>query len=586
MSEYRVDSPRRQRACLPCTKAKARCHYENNEVGEGCDRCLRFKIACTPQTTKSLRRPRRVKVRDVSDGVNISNSPSQSHRELENGPGDAREFGVELATTVRTVSHNSRPSPSASPALSDGQTGPGFGITWDQAQKAVDDFAMIFTAHFPFLILDHDITASQLFVEKPLLLQVILMIAIDLSPAKSCEIKRSVDKWIGEHLLAVEEPSLSILQGLIVYISWANPHFHSDSRATQLMYLAVGLVHRLGISRRAMADDSQVKTERDINEEYRAFLACYYVLSFNSFQFGRLNPLSSSHVQYCVDSLGQSAEFPTDFLLIKMIKFRQFVARIPNVYEGLHDMRWNRDISADISHQLSERRKELDDIMADVSHKHHKFLLLWNLHHCAFIQLYIPMTYVVTNIEATSLLRLECMEYCLQVSRTFENMTKSISPDGILYAPFTTLADMISMLIAMSRLLLVNIKGWDTDAARQNSDLKTQINVLIAKVVEARRVKAKRVAATAMEYHSGYTQVDPNEEKQDRLQIYIRLLESIRSWLNAQGVFLTEKVDNFQGDIHDTLPSPTSIHVSPQSPQWTYTFFFESILQMDRASSS
>lgn len=85
---------------------------------------------------------------------------------------------------------------------------------------AVVEFTNIFTAHFPFVILDHDITARRLYTEKPLLFRAILLIAVDLTASKSREIRRSVDAWIGQHMLVMEEQDIGVLQGLLVYILW------------------------------------------------------------------------------------------------------------------------------------------------------------------------------------------------------------------------------------------------------------------------------------------------------------------------------------------------------------------------------
>ncbi len=96
----------------------------------------------------------------------------------------------------------------------------------------------------------------------------------------------------------------------------------------------------------------------------------------NSFQFGRPNPLSStSYVQYCIDSLERSAEVATDFLLVKLVKFRQFIGRIPTVYQGICDMKWCREISEDASDELRKITKDLDDFMNDVSFKHPKLCM-------------------------------------------------------------------------------------------------------------------------------------------------------------------------------------------------------------------
>lgn len=136
------------------------------------------------------------------------------------GDGDGDGFDDGLRYKNHEIPLHFKPLPSELSASHHPPSSPGFGINWDQAQKALDDFTLIFTAHFPFIILDHDITARRLSVEKPLLFRAILMIAIDFTTAKCRAIQRSIDAWIGQHLLVMEEQSLGTLQGLIVYITW------------------------------------------------------------------------------------------------------------------------------------------------------------------------------------------------------------------------------------------------------------------------------------------------------------------------------------------------------------------------------
>ncbi|KAI1355077.1 hypothetical protein F5Y01DRAFT_270765 [Xylaria sp. FL0043] len=595
--------PRRQRACQPCTKAKARCHYENNEIGDGCNRCQRLQIPCHPKTTKSLRKPRQVRSKDGSEPVNVSTAPVQGRQEIpsagqghvmvdsispqsQGGANGAPNPAVPRQEQPDIPYHPKLlpPRPSASNHL---LSSPGFGIPWDQAEKAVENFAIIFTAHLPFIILDHDITARRLSTEKPLLFRAILMIAVELTSAKSREIRRSIDAWIGQHLLVMEEQDIGALQGLIVYIFWANPHFCSDHRATQLIYFALGLAHSLGITRESTPKNNQPKKESEVNEEHRAFLACYYLVSFNSFQFGRPNPLSTSYVQYCVDSLERSSEFATDFLLIKLVKFRQFIGRIPTVYQGICDTKWCREVSEDASMELREITRDLDALMSDVSHKHPKLLLLWTLHNSAIVQLNLPMTYVIPDSEAASRLQLECLQHCLQASRAFVDRVKSFSPDGFLHAPFTTFTDLVSMLIATSRLILVNVEGWDLEKARQTIDLKTIINEILAKVALANQVKAAKVAEAAVASPSSYKPDGPGDEKQNRMHVFVTLVESIRDWLDSQGAFLSDREKPGHREdtsLHATRSAP--IHTSPQSPQWNFTYFFESIIHSNGDSSS
>lgn len=74
--------PRRLRACVPCTRAKARCNFREENAGKHlCDRyvflhfklgeqarltlghprCDRLKIECAAKTTRGVRRPRQLK---------------------------------------------------------------------------------------------------------------------------------------------------------------------------------------------------------------------------------------------------------------------------------------------------------------------------------------------------------------------------------------------------------------------------------------------------------------------------------------------------------------------------------------------
>ncbi|KAI1108216.1 hypothetical protein F5Y14DRAFT_436988 [Nemania sp. NC0429] len=601
MSEHRAISrrpqspPRRQRACLPCTKAKTRCQYENNEIGDGCNRCRRLAISCTPQTNPSIRRPRQVKAKDAFTTIpkplgqprhefTISYySPPETEQDAGGMTGLDMEAdsGRDLRQSPYSIPRQPMVLSPESSVSSDHLFGPGFGITWDQADKALLDFTLIFTAHFPFIILDHDITARRLFDEKPLLLRTILMISIGITSAKSREIRRSVDAWIGQHLLAMEEQSLDILQGLIVHIAWANPHFYSDHRVTKLIYLAVGLAHSLGITKQPAPEAVQARSETQANDEHRAFLACYYIASTNSFQFGRPSPFSPSHVQYCIDALERSSEFSTDFLLIKFIKFQQFLGQIPTFYDDVYDMKGCQEISEHASDRLKDIRGELDDSMSDIAHKHPKFLLLWSMHHYSFTQLHLPMTYATPDSKAASRVQLECLKYCLEATRTYVNFTKSFSPDGFLYTPFTAVAVITFMLISASRLVLVEIDGWDLDEARRSINLGSAIDEMLAKLTAAGKVKAARVAAEAAANPSGYTPDGPDDEEKDKLQVLIRMIESIRDWLDRHGAFGSTRDYTTNPDLSESRTS-RDIYLSPQSPVWNFTYFFESLLQVDR----
>ncbi|KAI1812452.1 hypothetical protein GGS20DRAFT_587450 [Poronia punctata] len=409
--------PRRPRACMPCTKAKTRCHYDMNEVDEGCSRCRRLIIFCAPQTTKIVRRPRILeKISQVdADGVRHAADRSISCEDTTRGlvtPADTASpqssLGGVHPNNANANADNRQQlhrrsgtwyDPKSLPSSSTA-SGPGFGISWLEADRAVEEFTTIFTAHFPFIIPEHDVTARRLFVDKPLLFRTILMTSIHFTLAKKRGIRRSVDAWIGQHLLVMDEKSLGVLQGLIVYVAWENPHFYSDGRATQLIYLALDLAHSLGIT---------------------------------------------NYAEYCLDSLKLSSEFPTDFLLFKIVKFRLYMEQSSSLYRG--------DMKLPTNDQLEKIREEVDSFMDDVTHHNPKFFLLWTLSRNAPIQIHLPTTYLLPETDTQAQFQLDSLEYCLDAAKPFTAMIRHVSPDGLIYAPYTTMTDFLTILISIiSRL--------------------------------------------------------------------------------------------------------------------------------------
>lgn len=97
---------------------------------------------------------------------------------------------------------------------------PGFGLTWEQAQQAVSDYRIRFVPHFPFVPLDPEVTAQDVFLKKPFLFRVVLLVAARLTVAKQKELKRSVSAYVGQHLVVMGKRSLDLLQGLLVYVAW------------------------------------------------------------------------------------------------------------------------------------------------------------------------------------------------------------------------------------------------------------------------------------------------------------------------------------------------------------------------------
>ncbi|KAH9885196.1 hypothetical protein F4778DRAFT_787371 [Xylariomycetidae sp. FL2044] len=569
-------------------------------------RCRRMNIACTPQTTKSLRRPRQIRVEPEPVGETAA-----GHRGVPPVTGSRANSGATRPSAVFTPSQPDRVTAEPDhrglthrgaaaelPSNSSSNSGlpraqeavmPGFGINWGQAEKAVARFKVDFTPHFPFVVLDPDITARQTLLENPLVFRVILLIAADITLRKRREIKRSVSAYIGHHLLVNEERDIRLLQGLIAFIAWGNHEFYMDRQITHLTYLAVGYAHNLRITHqpltmrkiKAAANPGETREamigwgmntvieDQPSLAEQRAYLGCYYLLSINSIHFGRKNQLEGDYIDRCIASLRSSPEIGVDFVLDKMISFRRVIETISQTLPTFHDIDRNDVFTPAVEQAMQTLRAQLDELLADVAYKHPRLGLLWNIHNCALVRLYAPATCMSpeqqpggssnsrsrnrnSNISPP---QLQCFKYCLEAARSFFGTLLSADPErSLVYTTSATFSDITFVTVAASRLLLMTgLDGWDVAWARRTLDLPAVMGRMIAAFTSAResrdqRARAARTAAASVGVGIGIEgldrrrsrpdnddeEEDEGEEDYDQMVKIVKKLKLIKAWSEEQ----------------------------------------------------
>ena len=97
---------------------------------------------------------------------------------------------------------------------------PGYNLSWEQAEIALNEYKISYMPNFPFVVIEPEVTAQELFHEKPFLFRVVLLVATRMPLEKKRGMKRNVTAYLGQHLLVNEERSLDLLQGLLVFIAW------------------------------------------------------------------------------------------------------------------------------------------------------------------------------------------------------------------------------------------------------------------------------------------------------------------------------------------------------------------------------
>ncbi|KAI1657196.1 hypothetical protein F4813DRAFT_360617 [Daldinia decipiens] len=583
-TERSASPPRRQRACAPCTKAKARCHFEGNKVEDGCDRCRRMKIICAPQTSKSLRRPRQIKPPNTepadpsNDSYAFMRPPNYGHILLKAGPFTMTDHDSSVesitpppappvtesppynGTATRTLGNPYSPTSRVSqplpilPAKKIPQ--PGFGLTWDQAEYAVSNFKIKFTPFFPFVVLDPDVTAQEILAKKPLLFRAIMLVASHLTLAKQSEIRKSILAYVGQHVLVMEERDLGILQGLLVFIAWGEHDFYFDQKITYLTHLAMGYAHNLAITRppptmqqkmTVAVNPKDVKEalmgysmttvleESHTPEEQRAFLGCKYLLSVNASQFGRDGVLKGDYVDRCLNSVGNPTDFGTDFILDKIVRFQQIVEQISEKLPMPSEGDRSKVFTISMNEDMQSIRNQLNQLFANMAREHRQFVLFWAMHNYVLVRLYLPASSLSPpQDEVAAQLQRQCMLYCLQAARSFFVTIVSIGTEGFLYRSFTSFSEILFVLVAASRLLLVEIDGWDLAEARKTFDFPATMESVISTFKNIISLEGQRAAEAAATFGVNFTPDTADDIKTDRFYKYATKLEWIKSWFSAQ----------------------------------------------------
>ncbi len=122
---------------------------------------------------------------------------------------------------------------------------------------------------------------------------------------------------------------------------------------------------------------------------------------------------------------------------------------------------------------------------------------------------------------------MQCLLYCLQAGKSYFSTLLSLPTEGWLYRPFVSSAELLSVVITMSRLLLLDAEGWDLNLARQTLDLAAVSQSLIEQF---------QVASALLYERLGRQAPDGSGElvEEDMFLKYAGKMDFIRNWFIAR----------------------------------------------------
>lgn len=97
---------------------------------------------------------------------------------------------------------------------------PGFRMTFDEADRALNLYRSVYAPYFPFVLIPVMLTAYELHDKKPFLFRTIISVTAPQSPVTQSEIKLWFREYIAQHVVVNNEKRLEILQAILVHLAW------------------------------------------------------------------------------------------------------------------------------------------------------------------------------------------------------------------------------------------------------------------------------------------------------------------------------------------------------------------------------
>ncbi|KAJ3493399.1 hypothetical protein NLG97_g4755 [Lecanicillium saksenae] len=498
--------PRRRRACIPCTNAKARCNFNDIAGGADDDAVCESRVASLEERldalTTAIEAQNALASRNLALGG--SSSPAQT-------PAQPQIHSPVIPPVSSPASSTSASKASPAPIPRQGSTSfapltqpPPLGLTWPQAERILAIYRDTCLYNFPFVWIPGHMTAQELCESKPCLFRAVMLSSAPLPVARLKKMKRNVIAYISQHMLVEEERSLDVLQGLLIVIAWADLQSLYDQQITNLTYLATGYAHNLGITKiprellKQIGMDNapdDVRATKDINvpkapssDEMRAFLGVYYLLSINSGQFGRNTTMRCQYVDFCADALAQAGEYPSDFLLQQVVRLMQIEDRISEFFGSANDTARGRPFLFLVDENVTTLRSELDTILESLTYPG----LMRRLPHCSpdqidhfaryfeltrqylLVRLYEPATYLGELPEHGSdpsqhTYRATALRNCLMAANAFFETVTSVPPTSARFQALAAPGQTGFVMVICSRLLVVDAPDWDAAATARRS---------------------------------------------------------------------------------------------------------------------
>ncbi|KAI2768047.1 hypothetical protein F4815DRAFT_450938 [Daldinia loculata] len=359
----------------------------------------------------------------------------------------------------------------------------GLRVSLVEADQVLFEYRTTMQPSFPFIHLP-PWSAREMLQDRPLLLKAIIYVCRPQPWPVKCEIEKWFREYFALHVIVQEERSLELLQAMLIYIAWQFWNFFVHAHDSSLMQLAIGMAGDMGLNR---PPDSQTMPSRCIIEEAailvrgmnirrehthaerRALLGVFYISSVIRSIFRRTEPMEfTGYLDQCCNELTRAINCSTDQLAVTLVRMQHLVVQATKV---MSENSTNGEAVLGVSHvmAMASIRRQLDDIVNQLSKDQKSNFLVWHHYHMVLIRLYEPVIDMKSLDPANkAFIRSQALWTCCQSAKSLLELYLTIPGDMFAALSFVMVAHLSYSNIVLTHLLFLEDRDWDAHTARES----------------------------------------------------------------------------------------------------------------------
>jgi hypothetical protein len=342
-------------------------------------------------------------------------------------------------------------------------------------EMLLNRFRRLMAPNMPFVVLKSGCSAPDLTKSDPILMHAIRVVAYFHDTSKQQIMAKGLMRDICERQLINGEKSLGLVQAILVFSNWYNPHLYSPQNSTSLLHLAIALTTDLNIDRgpgnceksqmeAAMRAYGVARAAKTLtNDERRAVLGVFYLCSQTFTCFRKVDILHwTPWLSDCVQTLSDVEEHESDKYLVQLVHMQRIMQEASVVGHA----------SAPCQIYASSFLHDLE-IMGTISGCRTSSAVLQLQNTCTRIAIWQRSFARITEEATPSTLRqrLDGMWHCMEAVQAFLDIYMGMPTEDYLVVPAGVFSQFAYTFVVIIRALSFEKNGWDASALRETVDL-------------------------------------------------------------------------------------------------------------------